>query len=75
MTPINCIEDLKAAINHPYRIGEYLTDETQIFEVDEDMNVNEALIDTYEDGELFYCINWEDDDLYTEQGVKIESVY
>jgi len=74
-TFINSIEDLKQAINHPYRIGEYLCDDTQVFEVDSDMYVNEALIDTYEPNELWYGINWDDDSLYTENGFKIPSVY
>ena len=72
---INTLEDLKEAINHPYRIGEFLTDETQIFEVDQDMDINECLIDTYEPNELFYGVNWEDRYIYTEDGTKIEPVY
>ena len=72
---INSIEDLIAAYDHPYRMGEFLTDETSIFEVDEDDNINQALIDSCEPDTLLYIVNWEDNSLYTEDGIKIESVY
>lgn len=77
MNYINSLDDLKQAINHPYRSGEYLSDGTQIFEVSEDMNENECLIESYE-GEpdaLFYAVNWEGESLYTECGIEIESIY
>ena len=77
MIQIKTIIDLKNAINNPYRMSEYLTDGTQIFEVSDDMNENQCLIESYEgeDYALLYNINYEDDNLYTEDGNKIESIY
>ena len=77
MIPINTITDLENVINNPYRMGEYLTDGTQIFDVSDDMNENQCLIETYDNEEdvLFYDINYEDDNLYTENGKKIEMIY
>lgn len=72
---VNSVEDFKELINHPYRVGEYFSDGTQVFEVPAELNEVEALIETYEVNELEYHVNWEDSDLYTESGVKIESVY
>lgn len=73
---INSLEDLKQAIKHPYRIGEFLSDDTQVFEVSNDDNENEALIQSYDEkNELYYAVNWEDDSLFTEDGIKIRSVY
>lgn len=77
MTPINSMSDLKNAISHPYRGSEYFHDNTNVFEVSDDMNENQCLLESYE-GEidaLLYCVNWEDDSLYTESGIKIEKVY
>lgn len=77
MTPINSMFELKNAMSNPYRIGEYFTDGTMIFEVSDDMNENQCLLESYigEKDALLYCINYEDDNLYTEDGVKIEKVY
>ena len=72
---INSLADLKKAINHPYRSGEYLSDETQIFEVTDDDNEMAGLIESYDADGLFYAINWEDNTLFTEDGTQIESVY
>ena len=74
-TTINSLEDLKIAINHPYRNGEFLCDGTQVFEVSDDDDEMVALIDSYGPGELSYSVNWESQDLYTEDGIQIESVY
>ena len=72
---ITSIEDLKIAINHPYRNGEYLCDGTQVFEVTDDDNEMMGLIESYEGEPLTYSVNWEDQDLYTDEGVQIEPIY
>jgi len=73
---INSLEDLKRAAAHPYRSGEYLNDGTNVFEVSIMDSDNEALIQSYEEpNQLFYMINWDDENLYTEEGVKIPPVY
>jgi len=71
---INSLVDLKNQQNHPYRNGEYLTDGTQVFEVEDD-DINLCLIESYEEDALMYLINWEDLELYTEDGARIEAVY
>ena len=75
MITINNIIDLITAKSHPYRASESLTDNTQIFLVSDDDSENEALIEGYEEGELFYGVHWEGDDLMTEDGESIEAVY
>ena len=72
---INNLEDLKEAINHQYRASEYLTDGTNIYEVYENDNDNLGLIETFKKDELTYHVNWEDNNLFTEYGQKIEPVY
>jgi len=72
---INCLNDLKRQLNHPYRAGEFLTDETSIFTVSEDNNINEGLIESCEPGSLIYGVNWEDDHFFAEDGTKIEPIY
>jgi len=74
---INSLKDLKEACNHPYRTGEFLTDDSQIFEVSLDDNINECLIESYEDerNALTYHVNWEDNYLFTEDGTQIPPVY
>ena len=72
---INCLADLKKQLNHPYRLGEFLTDETNIFVINEDDNNNSDLIESCEPGTLIYMINWEDNYLFAEDGTKIEPVY
>ena len=75
MTVINNIQDLKNAINHPYRSSEFLTDGTNIFEVSDNDYENEALIETYGSNELFYSVLWEGEPIFTESGIEIEPVY
>ena len=75
MIVINNLIDLISARSHPYRGSEFLTDDTQIFTVSDDDNENEALIEGYEEGELFYRVHWEGDDLMTEGGESIKAVY
>ena len=76
MEYINSLTDLKRQQDHPYRIAEYLTDGTQVFEVSEDDDINLCLIESYEEeNELMYLVNWEDSELYTEDGIKIEAAY
>jgi hypothetical protein len=72
---INTLADLKVAIDHPYRASEYLTDGTSIFDVVDDENVNQALIDGYEWDELEYMVLWEGQTIETEDGTLIEPVY
>lgn len=72
---INSLEDLKRECSHPYRSGEYLTDGTNVYPVEDKDEDNEALIETFEQDELMYMVNWEGDCIYTECGVKIEPVY
>jgi len=75
MIDIHTLRELIEARNNPYRSSEYLFDGTQVFTVSDDDNENEALIESYGEEGLAYGINWEDYDLYTEEGVKIESMY
>lgn len=72
---INSLEDLKKASNHPYAMNGYLTDGTQIFDVTGNDEQDQALIDTYEKDELDYDINWEDNNLFTEDGYQIKPAY
>ena len=47
-----------------------------VFEVSNDDNDNQALIDSYDKkDQLFYEVNWEDTNLFTEGGKKIEAAY
>ena len=72
---INSLSDLREAINHPYRNGEYFYDGTQVLEVTDDEDEMTALIETYDNGELSYHINWESKDIFTEDGTQIPSIY
>ena len=72
MTSIKNIQDFKEAINHPYRMSEYFTDETNVYSVSDDINEVEALIECTEG--LLYCILWEGN-LADEDGNKIQPVY
>lgn len=71
---INSLEDFKQAINHPYRMGEYFfTNSGELIEVPENNNEVLELIDEY--GSLNYAVNYEDTDMYFENGKQIPTVY
>lgn len=72
---IHTLDDLIKIRSHPYRLSEYLTDETNIYEVNTDDNINEALLETHEPEGLLYMVNWEYPGVYTEDGTRIPSAY
>ncbi len=74
MQKINNIQDFLNAINHPYRSGEFFTnDEGNIFTVPDNMDEVQELIDSNDD--LIYGVNIQDDSLYSENGNKIPPIY
>lgn len=73
MIKVNTIEELKENLNHPYRMGEFISKQDgEIVEVPES---NEELIELLEDGFVYYGINYEDNELFFENGTKVPMVY
>lgn len=78
-TIINTFANFKEAIKHPYRASEFFFDnDGNVLEVPENENEIKELISQYNDCDLeplFYTVNWENEDLYTINGVKIDPAY
>ena len=69
-------EQFLNAINHQYRLGEYFVNAFNcVVEVPQKLTKEsfEELLE--ENVTLIYAINWEDDNLITENGTKIPAVY
>lgn len=63
---------LKKEDLNPYNIGSYIgTSESEFLSVEEVINNWEE----HKNKRLYYFINWEDNNLYTESGQKIPAVY
>jgi hypothetical protein len=75
MTPINTIDDFDKAINHPYRVGEFLflPQTGSVLCVNHRQNVVELLDELNQP--LMYGIHWEGDPIEANCGDIIESVY
>ena len=74
---MNCfsVEEVKDQFSHPYRNSEYLTTQVHVFRVPDNDDELQNLFDMYGEEGLIYLINWDEPDLYTEDGQKIEPVY
>ena len=71
MTKFNSIKELKALDLNAYNISGFVTNESEIHTV-EDFLKYETMV---EGDNWYYCINWENESLYTENGTKIEPAY
>lgn len=61
-------EELKELDLNPYNISGFVTDGSNVYTVEDFIEFREM----YDNGQNFYyCINWENDSLYTENGTKI----
>lgn len=65
-------EQLKELNLNPYNTSSFVTDESNVYTVEDFIEFREM----YDYGQdFYYCINWENDSLYTEDGTKIETAY
>ncbi len=74
MVVLASIEAFDMAINHPYRSGEFLTDDDgNIYSVDSRDDVKERIEEA--NGNLYYSINWCLGEIETNLGDIIYPVY
>ncbi len=73
MERITSLNQFKEQLNHPYRNGEFLIVDNNIVEVPD--NDNDIIDNVVNHNEVYYNVNWEDNDLYFEHGKKIPTVY
>lgn len=71
--PFDSIDKFKELIDHPYRIGEFFVIDGEVVEVPDDIEEVKELINSNKF--IHYCVNWEDDSLFFEDGKKVQSVY
>lgn len=65
-------QQLKELDSNPYNCAGYVTDETNIYSVNDFLEFR----DMYDHGQNFYyCIHWEGEPLHTESGEIIEPAY